>query len=595
MKILTRKWSITFLVLFFMLFGGLFLGKQLYYNLYLGNSIASIDPNLIKPESENQKNLTLLLEAEIELNRDNPEDALRNYIEVAKNTQDPEIAERATKLTLSYGTEDQALVPATIWAKQAPENIEANLTVAGLLLLKLEGNQAIPYLRTLISQETVNADKSLLSLYRQLNNESAQKLFQKVLTDLTVDPTYKNKPEALGLHLALAEIYLMENQTELAFMHSGQLANISNHLLPARAYIVHSQVLYLKGQSQNAIAYLENQIKLAPTDILLRIYLLDLLIENSQIEKAKLELTKISKLNNLTSTEVLQVAKIALEAEWFKEAKSFFFMVKDDLKEGDNAKYFIARIEDMENHSTEAINWYKQVMNSPYYLNAHLRAAVLLSRQNETPQGLMLLEEIEPQTIEDYKKIILTQSQLYLQTQRYQEGYELLTKALIDIPEDEEILYARGIHAIQIKNYSQAELDFKEILKFEPNHPETLNALGYLLVEYLKKPDDAYPYLAKAIQIEPNNPSIMDSLGWFYYKKGNKIEALKWLKQAFSLSNDADIAAHLSEVLYNMGEMDSAKKVVFEALQRYPNEPTLLKTQEKFKAITQPNKTQKAP
>lgn len=578
-----------------MLFGGLFLGKQLYYNLYLNNSIPSIDSNLIKPESENQKNLTLLLEAELELNRDNPEDALRNYIEVAKNTQDPEIAERATKLTLSYGTEAQAIVPAMIWAKQAPENIEANLTIAGLLLLKLDGNQAIPYLRTLVGQETVNVDKSLLNLYRQLNNESAQKLFQKVLTDLTVDPTYKNKPEALGLHLALAEIYLMENQTELAFMHSGQLANVSNSLLPARAYIVHSQVLYLKGQSQNAVAYLENQIKLSPTDILLRIYLLDLLIENNQIEKAKLELAKISKLNNLTSTEVLQVAKIALEAEWFKEAKSFFLMVKDDLKEGDNAKYFIARIEDMDNHPAEAINWYKQVMNSPYYLNAHLRAAVLLSRQNETQQGLTLLDEIEPQTIEDYKKIILTQSQLYLQTQRFQEGYELLTKALIDLPEDEEILYARGIHAIQIKNYSQAELDFKEILKFEPNHPETLNALGYLLVEYLKKPDDAYPYLAKAIQIEPNNPSIMDSLGWFYYKKGNKIEALKWLKQAFSLSNDADIAAHLSEVLYNMGEMESAKKVVFDALQRYPNEPTLLKTQEKFNSFTQPNKSPKAP
>lgn len=592
MKILTRKWSIAFLILFFVLFGGLFLGKQLYYNLYLNNSIPSIDPNLIKPESENQKNLTLLLEAEIELNRDNSEDALRNYIEVAKNTQDPDIAERATKLTLSYGTEDQAIIPATIWAKQAPENIEANLTVAGLLLLKLDGNQAIPYLRTLVGQETINVDKSLLSLYRQLNNESAQKLFQKILTDLTVDPTYKNKPEALGLHLALAEIYLMENQTELAFMHSGQFANISNKFLPARAYIVHSQVLYLKGQSQSAISYLENQIKLAPSDILLRIYLLDLLIENNQIEKAKLELAKISKLNTLTSTEILQVAKIALEAEWFQEAKTFFLMVKDDLKEGDNAKYFIARIEDMDNHPVEAINWYKQVMNSPYYLNAHLRAAILLSRQNQTEQGLALLEEIEPQTIEDYKKIILTQSQLYLQNQRYQEAYELLTKALIDIPEDEEILYARAIHAIQIKNYAQAELDFKEILKFEPNHPETLNALGYLLVEYMKKPDDAYPYLAKAIQIEPNNPSIMDSLGWFYYKKGNKIEALKWLKQAFSLSNDADIASHLSEVLYTMGETESAKKVVFDALQRYPNEPSLLKTQEKFKAVTQPTKIQ---
>ncbi len=596
MKTRTRKWSIGFLLLLFIIGGSLFLGKQLYYNLYnADNSIPYMDPMLDKAASENQKNLSLLLEAELELNRDNPEEALLNYIEVAKKTQDPKIAERATKLALSYGTEEQAIEPAKIWATQAPESIEANLTIAGLLLLKSDGNQVIPYLRTLISQENLNVDKSLISLYRQLNNENAQKLFQKLLTDLTLDPTYKNKSEALALHLALAEIYLMENQAELAYLHSTLLASSSNNHLPARAYIVHAQILFLKGQNQSAIAYLENEIKQNPADTLLRIYLLDLLIETNQPEKAKAELNKMAKLNNLSSTEVLQIAKIALEAEWFSEAKMFFNLVKDDEKEGDNAKYFIARIEDMNSKPAEAIVWYKQVMNSPYALNAHLRAAVLLSRQNETQQGLMILDEIEPQTIEEYKKIILTQSQLFLQSQRYQEGYELLSKALMDIPEDEEILYARGIQAIQIKNYTQAELDFKEILKFEPNHPETLNALGYLLVEHMQKPDDAYPYLAKAIQIEPNNPSIMDSLGWFYYKKGNKIEALKWLKQAFNLSNDADIASHLSEVLYSMGQAESAKKVVYDALQRFPNEPSLLKTQEKFKAVTQPANAQKIP
>jgi tetratricopeptide (TPR) repeat protein len=588
MKTFTRKGSIGFLLILFMLFGGLFLGKQLYYNLSTQNSIPYLNPILDKPVSENQKNLSLLLEAEIELNRDNPENALINYIEVAKNTQDPKIAERATKLALSYGTEVQAIEPATIWATRDPENTEANLTIAGLLLLKQEGNNAIPYLRTLITQDKMNLDKSLLSLYRQLNDESVQKLFQKLLTDLAQDPTYQNKPEAAALHLSLAEIYLMENQPELAYLHSSQLAKANHIPLPPRAHIIHAQVLFLKGQNQTAIGYLENQIKQTPSAALLRIYLLDLFIETHQTEKAKLELNKMAKLTNLTPSETLQIAKITLEAEWLKEAKSFFLLIKDDEKEGDNAKYFIARIEDMENHPTIAIGWYKQVVNSPYYLNAQLRAAVLLSKQNETQQALLLLDELEPQTVEDYKKIILTQSQLLLKTNRYQEGYELLSKALIDLPEDEEILYARGIQAIQIKNYAQAESDFKEILKFEPNHPETLNALGYLLVEHLKKPDDAYPYLSKAIQIEPNNPSIMDSLGWFYYKKGNKIEALKWLKQAFTLSNDADIAAHLSEVLYSMGQEESAKKVVFDALQRFPNEPSLLKTQEKFKAITQP-------
>lgn len=564
----------------------LLLGKQLYYTLFINPPLS--DPIVISPASDEEKNLALLLEAEIDLNRDDPEDAVRHYIEVAKHTQDPKIAERATKLALSYGTEEQAIEPATIWANQAPENTEANLTITGLLLLKQESKQAIPYLRTLIAQEQMDLDKGLISLYRQLNNESAQKLFLKVLNDLVQDPVYQNKAEARALHLTLSEIYIIEGQPELAYLHSLPLVESKNTLLPTRAHIAHAQILFLKGKNQQAIEYLENQLKQESTNALLHIYLLDLLIENNQPEKAKEALNKIAALKNLSSTEVLQVAKIALEVEWLKEAKTFFYMAKDDEKEGDTAKYFIARIEDLENNPTEAIQWYKQVLNSPYYLNSQLRAAFLMSKQNNTKEALVLLDELEPQTIEDYKKIVLTESQLLLQTNQSQVGFEVLTKALADIPDDEEILYARAIHAIQLKNYTQAETDFKTILKFEPNHPETLNALGYMLIENLKKSDEAYPYLAKAIQLEPNNPSIMDSLGWFYYKKGNNIEALKWLKQAFSLSKDAVIATHLSEVLYSMNQTESAQKVVADALQLFPNEPTLLQTQQKFKAITQP-------
>ncbi len=595
----TRKWPIkwstrmqvlTFVILT-MLFMLLFLGKQLYYTLAGYHSIQSINPISEKITSENQKNLALLLSAEIELNRDNPEHALANYIGVAKNTQDPKIAERATKLALSYGSKAQAIDTARIWATQAPENIEATLTLTGLLLLKLDSTETLSYLKKLISTEKMDLDKSLLSLYRQLNDEPAQKLFQTLLTELSLDPIYAHKAESLALHLTLAELYLIENQAELGYEHSRVFADLATRtdiILPPRAHIVHAQLLFLKKQNQAAIRYLENQIKHDPSEMILRIYLLDLLIESQQLDQAKILLTNIAKLKNLSSLETLQIAKIALETEWFKEAKTFFLRLKEDEKEGSNAKYFMARIEDMENNPHAAIDWYKQVQNSPYYLNAHLRAAILLSRQDKTQEALQLLDELEPETLEEYKKIILTQSQLFLDARQYQAGYELLTKALIDLPEDEEILYARGMQAIQLKKYTQAENDFKEILKFEPNHPETLNALGYLLVENLKKPDDAYPYLIKAIQLDPNNPAIMDSLGWFYYKKDNKIEALKWLKQAFSLSNDADIAAHLSEVLYALDQSDSAQQVVYDALSRFPNAPSLIQVQQKFKAVTKP-------
>ena len=72
--------------------------------------------------------------------------------------------------------------------------------------------------------------------------------------------------------------------------------------------------------------------------------------------------------------------------------------------------------------------------------------------------------------------------------------------------------------------------------------------------------DEAQAYLTRALRFSPNNAQVLDSIGWLYYKTGNYQAALSSLKKAAELSPDAEVAAHLGEVMWQMKDFEGAKK-----------------------------------
>ena len=50
-------------------------------------------------------------------------------------------------------------------------------------------------------------------------------------------------------------------------------------------------------------------------------------------------------------------------------------------------------------------------------------------------------------------------------------------------------------------------------------------------------------------------------MGWVEFRMGNRDEALRLLRQAYSSRPDTEIAAHLGEVLWAMGKRDEARRV----------------------------------
>jgi tetratricopeptide (TPR) repeat protein len=67
-------------------------------------------------------------------------------------------------------------------------------------------------------------------------------------------------------------------------------------------------------------------------------------------------------------------------------------------------------------------------------------------------------------------------------------------------------------------------------------------------------------------------------MGWVLYRMGRNKEGLGYLEKAFKLRPDAEIAAHLGEVLWALGQRDLAKKVWAEALKDNPKNELLQST-----------------
>jgi len=116
----------------------------------------------------------------------------------------------------------------------------------------------------------------------------------------------------------------------------------------------------------------------------------------------------------------------------------------------------------------------------------------------------------------------------------------------------------------------------RHILRNDPDNVRTLNALGYSLADKTDRYEEALGYISKALKQAPDDPAIIDSMGWVQFRLGNLDKARSYLEQAWNLTKDSEIGAHLGEVLWDQGEHAAARSIWDEAKAGDPENPALL-------------------
>jgi tetratricopeptide (TPR) repeat protein len=464
---------------------------------------------------------------------------------------------------------DTAIEPAVIWAQKDSKNLEAQITTAAIYIRLNQIDNALPFLRL---SEQLNAEETFqyfLILFRQL---SAQEDNGRVVSAL--ERLAKEETKYPSAHLALAEIYFFQNDPKKALqMSEGALKIDPNSVVAAQLY---TQALARTQGKEPAKAFLEKTVSTHPDNNVLKQYYAQFLLENGYSDQAKHIIEDLIKNPNLSTETLIQFARQSLQAHWYPLADQILQRTSKIAEQKDLSYYLMARSAEMQNQEKVAIEWYKQVLTGPFHALSQIRASLLLSEKGDYKQALAIISRTQPSDEAEKKQLALAAVDILGKTKEYTQAIAILNDQLTALPDDPDLLYARSLMADKLGQLTSAETDLKTILDSQPNHIDALNALGYLLSNKTNRYSEALTYLSKAHQLAPKNASVLDSLGWLYYKMGDYKKSIHLLKQAVEIMPDAEISAHLGEVLWHTKDFEGAKKVWNSALEQHPKQENVL-------------------
>ncbi|MGE4052591.1 MAG: tetratricopeptide repeat protein, partial [Piscinibacter sp.] len=222
--------------------------------------------------------------------------------------------------------------------------------------------------------------------------------------------------------------------------------------------------------------------------------------------------------------------------------------------------------------------WLAKVDNPQRALEVQTRRATLLARQGKIKEARELLRRVPEKTAADARSKLLAEAQVLRDVKAWKDANAVLEQANRQFPDDVDLLYEQSMMAEKLDRMDEMERLLRKVIELKPDHHHAYNALGYSLAERNQRLGEARDLIKKALELSPGEPFITDSLGWVEYRLGNRAEALRLLQQAYRARPDPEIAAHLGEVLWVMGQQDEARRVWREAKTRDSGNDVLRET-----------------
>lgn len=506
-----------------------------------------------------------LMIAELSIRRGDNDTAVKNYLSVLDTFNNNEIAERAVKIAAHAKDLDSAIIAVKKWQANDPENYKP-YQIAGTLLFR----------QGYLEQSFEQYNRSI-----EIRGKNTRLSFSSILSVLSREP---NPEGVLLISQQLADQY--SDNAYAQFMYGSLAAKLNqsqsalNYLDKALAIEDISDVHGLKaklllklGRRAEAVKSLKMAVENHPNNNEMRMTYARLLIDVKQYTQARIEFAQLLKHSPNDADLLYTLGLLSLEANLLEDAETHFTKLLQSRHRRGEAIYYLGRINESKKDLPKAIQWYKQVVSGDFEFNAQIRTAKLLARMGKVKQASKALADlkISHQNESTLVRIYLTEAAILSASNQYEQAMVVYNQALIKIPGNNDLLYARAITSEKVGRIDILERDILEILKTEPDNAHALNALGFSLSHIPNRVDDAYGYIKKALALSPDEAAIVDSMGWIEFKMGNFTKAETLLRKAYSMLEDSEIAAHLVEVLWQNGKRLEAKALITNVLKSEPN------------------------
>lgn len=480
------------------------------------------------------------------------------YLEAARSSDDPALAERATQIALYAGAHDLAREAVTRLIEVAPDSRRAHRTAVSLAIQEGDPVMARRHLERIIR----------LSESRQAGwQEAAQLLARGGEAEFALDlmaglvEANPDEPAAWRARSRLASHFDRLGSALGYADRALALAPADSGLLAWRGRLRLSDADYA-----GAATDLEKALERDPDNRQAILNYAEALRRQENYDRAQEVLAGLSQSPELVKTR----AALALEDEDWGLARELYGQLLDKAAYRDEARYFLGQLAELQEDFGRALEWYGKVEGEQYRLDAVIRRAVVLAERDRVDEALELLAGLKGGGRDQAEEAFLAQGEILVNAGRVNEAFAAYQEALNRLPGSQRLLYARALLAAEEGRLEVAESDLRAVLEENPEDPLALNALGYTLADQTDRLQEARELIARAYELAPDDAAVVDSMGWVQYRLGNHQNALEHLRRALDLQFDAEIAAHLGEVLWVTGKREEAREVWQRALDRLP-------------------------
>ncbi len=527
-----------------------------------------LDPQPVPAEDDDL--MYQVLVAELAGSRGMVAEALDAYLKAMRLSDDPEIAGRAARIALYADREEDGLAAARRWVELDPDDPAARQALGILLVRVGRTDDARRQLREVVLQAGPEAGQVVVELGAALAREEDRETVLAVLSNLARD--FPDLPEAQRV---LAQAALRAGEPEQAMEAAAR--GLEREPDSRQLRTLHGQALLESGEQEAAIQAFQGLMADHPDEEDLRMHLARLLLQAERDEEALTEFERLLEARPDDAGVLYATGLLTLEAGQPERARPHFERLVDLGERVDAARFLLGRIGEQTDDLQAAERWYRQV-GGDQRADARLRLAVVRNEKGDVDEARRILRDLRQDDPDTSVRSYLTEGELLRAAGRFGEGRDLYNRALTEYPGNLDLLYARALLAVYESDVEQAERDLRRILDEEPEHAHALNALGYTLVDMTDRIGEGYELIRKAYEQEPDNAAILDSMGWALYRLGRNQEALDYLQRAYEMMPDAEIGAHLGEVLWAEGRREEAREVWREAGELEPDHPVLEET-----------------
>ncbi len=523
--------------------------------------------------------LNQLLKAEFAFRKGDWQGPYLTMLSLAQQTRDPRLARRAAEMAVTARQPDDTLAAVRLWRELDPASDEATQYFVGMLVTSDDIAEVEPIFAERLKAAPEKNRGVLMFQIQQLLGRAKDKDAAAAMLERIVTP-YNGTLEA----------HIVRAQAALARADKGAAVREAQAALAAKpdseiAMLMMAQVL---EDDAKVAPMLEAFLKQYPDAREVRAAHARILVNQKQFPQARAQFEALLKAKPDDAGNLYALGVLASQMNDAKAAETYFTRFveilgrnPEDDRDPTRALLILAQLAEDRGDYPAALKWLEKIPGGtePQLLfSAQLRRAGLLAKGGDLAGGRQLLASLKPAEPAQQAQVAVAESQLLRDAGQVLEAYTLMEAAAQRFPKNPDLLYDFALLAEKIGRVETMEKVLREVMVLAPDNHHAYNALGYSLAERNVRLQEAQELIGKALAMAPGDPFIMDSMGWVQYRLGKLDEAEKYLRQAYALRRDPEIAVHLGEVLFQKGKQADAQQLWREARAKDPQNDTLRST-----------------